>query len=69
MVKVKVVGDKLEISGIADDDLKNIKKIFSNKKKPYMYIMEVGFLVTNQEGEVSYEKENPKKSNNTDLYR
>ena len=69
MVKVKVVGDKLEITGITDDDLKNIKKIFSNKKKTYMYIMEVGFLVTNQEGEVSYEKENPKKSNNTDLYR
>ena len=69
MVKVKVVKDKVEISGIAEDDLKNIKKLFPANKKHYMYIMEVGFLVSNLEGELNYEEPTDSKHKNDDLYK
>ena len=52
MVKVKVVGDKLEITGIADDDLKNIKKINIRKEIPNSSLMELGRSIGS--GEITF---------------
>ena len=69
MIKVKVSKDKVEITGIADDDLKLIKSIFPAKKKVYAYVMDVGFLISNEEGDISYQTDKTPSEKNKDLYR